>query len=160
MILYHGSDVEVKTPLIIKSEKGRDFGFAFYLTPIKKQAERMARRKQRINRSDKAIVSVYEWNEDKETIIYKNFPSPDEEWLDFIINCRTDINIHHGYDVVEGRIADDSVGETILFVIEGVMKKEDAIERLKFQKINTQIAFCSEPALQSLKYISSFEVGP
>ena len=65
MILYHGSDVEVKTPVIIKSEKGRDFGFAFYLTPIKEQAERMAKRKQRINKSSKAVVSVFEWNEKK-----------------------------------------------------------------------------------------------
>ena len=35
MILYHGSDVEVKEPKIITSEKGRDFGFAFYLISIR-----------------------------------------------------------------------------------------------------------------------------
>ena len=63
MILYHGSDVEVKNPKIIKSEKGRDFGCAFYLTPIKEQAERMAKRKQRMNKSGSAIVSVFEFNE-------------------------------------------------------------------------------------------------
>ena len=51
------------------------------------------------------------------------------------------------------------MGETILFVIDGVMKKEDAIERLKFQKINAQIAFCREKALKSLKFDSSYEVG-
>ena len=160
MILYHGSDVEVKTPAIIKSEKGRDFGFAFYLTPIKEQAERVAKRKQRINKSSTAVVSVFEWDESKDVMMYKKFSSPDEEWLDFIIKCRTDIDYNHGFDVIEGRIADDSVGETILFVIDGVMKKEDAIERLKFQKINSQIAFCTEKALQSLKYVSSFEVRP
>lgn len=48
MILYHGSDTLVKEPRIIRSEKGKDFGFAFYLTPIKAQAERMARRKQKV----------------------------------------------------------------------------------------------------------------
>ena len=37
MILYHGSIVEIKIPKIITSEKGRDFGFAFYLTPIKEK---------------------------------------------------------------------------------------------------------------------------
>ena len=63
MILYHGSDVEVKEPRIIRSEKGRDFGYAFYLTPIKEQAERMAKRKQRMNNSPSAIVSVFNWNE-------------------------------------------------------------------------------------------------
>ena len=47
MTLYHGSSVEVKDPKIITSEIGRDFGFAFYLTPIKDQAERMAKRKQK-----------------------------------------------------------------------------------------------------------------
>ncbi|MCI8785426.1 MAG: DUF3990 domain-containing protein [Eubacterium sp.] len=30
MILYHGSTVVVDHPKIIKSEVGRDFGFAFY----------------------------------------------------------------------------------------------------------------------------------
>ena len=30
MILYHGSTLEVQQPRILKSEIGRDFGFAFY----------------------------------------------------------------------------------------------------------------------------------
>ena len=159
MILYHGSDVEVKNPKIIKSEKGRDFGCAFYLTPIKEQAERMAKRKQRMNKSSSAIVSVFEWNE-KELNTFKSkvFNNPDLEWLDMIIQCRTKPSFIHGYDIVEGKIADDSVGETILFVIDGVIKKEDALERLKFQKINSQIAFCSEESLKLLKFIKSYEV--
>ena len=65
--MYHGSDVEVKEPKIITSEKGRDFGQAFYLTPIKEQAEKMAKRKQRINGTNSAFVSVFEWNEDYES---------------------------------------------------------------------------------------------
>ena len=158
MTLYHGSSVEVKDPKIITSEIGRDFGFAFYLTPIKDQAERMAKRKQKLTRSDKAIVSVYEWNENKESILYKNFSKPDIEWLEMIIRCRSDLNYKHGFDVVEGKIADDSVGETVLFVINGYIKKEDAVERLKFQKINSQIAFCSEKSLKDLKFVNSYEV--
>ena len=159
MILYHGSDVEVKNPKIIKTEKGRDFGCAFYLTPIKEQAERMARRKQRMNKSSSAIVSVFKWNE-KETkhLKCKTFKNPDLEWLDMIIECRTNPSFKHGYDIVEGKIADDSVGETILFVIDGVIKKEDALERLKFQKINSQVAFCSEESLKLIKFINSYEV--
>ena len=35
------------------------------------------------------------------------------------------------------------------------VKKEDAIERLKFQKINSQIAFCSEESLKQLKFIEN-----
>ena len=75
-----------------------------------------------------------------------------------IINCRTDAKYKHGYDIVEGKIADDSVGETILFVVEGIIKKEDALERLKFQKINSQIAFCSERSLESIRFVESYEV--
>ena len=159
MILYHSSDVEVKNPKIIKSEKERDFGCAFYLTPIKEQAERMAKRKQRMNKSSSAIVSVFEFDE-KEAINfkYKLFNNPDLEWLDLIIECRTNPSFKHGYDIVEGKIADDSVGETILFVIDGVIKKEDALERLKFQKINSQIAFCTEEALKAINFSNSYEV--
>lgn len=160
MILYHGSDVEVKDPKIIKSEKGRDFGCAFYLTPIKEQAERMAKRKQRMNKSSSAIVSIFEFDE-KEMVgfKYKLFKNPDLEWLDMIIECRTNPSFIHGYDIVEGKIADDSVGETILFVIDGVIKKEDALERLKFQKINSQIAFCTDKSLELLKFTNSYEVN-
>ena len=159
MTLYHGSDVEVKNPKIIKSEKGRDFGCAFYLTPIKEQAERMARRKQRMNKSASAVVSVFEFNEKEiNNLRYKSFKNPDLEWLDMIIECRTNPSFNHGYDIVEGKIADDSVGETILFVIDGVIKKEDALERLKFQKINSQVAFCSEESLKTIRFINSYEV--
>ena len=159
MILYHGSDVEVTKPIIIKYEKGKDFGCAFYLTPIKEQAERMAKRKQRMNKSQSAVVSVFEYDEnDISKLKYKTFLEPDLEWLDLIIECRTNPTYVHGYDIVSGKIADDSVGETILFVIDGIIKKEDALERLKFQKINSQIAFCSERAIDLLKFVSSYEV--
>ncbi len=158
MILYHGSFVEIKDPRIIISEKGRDFGYGFYLTPIKEQAERMAKRKQRITKCNKAFVSVFEWDENVEDLDYKKFANPDMDWLDMIVKCRSNVSYVHGFDIVEGKIADDTVGETVLFVLEGVMRKEDAIERLKYQKINSQIAFCTEKALKHLKYVKSYEV--
>ena len=75
-----------------------------------------------------------------------------------ILICRQNPRFWHGYDIVEGKIADDTVGETVLFVANGTMRKEDALERLKFQKINSQIAFCSEESLVGLKFIKSYEV--
>ena len=48
MILYHGSTMEVSQPHILKSEIGRDFGFAFYTTDIQAQTERWARRRAMI----------------------------------------------------------------------------------------------------------------
>lgn len=66
MIVYHGTTLEIKTPKIIKSELGRDFGFAFYTTDIQAQAERWAIRRSKIlskkqNIKVPAVVNVYEW---------------------------------------------------------------------------------------------------
>ena len=158
MILYHGSNVEVKEPKIYLTEYGRDFGPAFYLTPIKDQAERMAKRKLKQNKTGSPIVSIFEWDENKDDLLYKNFANADLEWLEMILICQQNPRFLHGYDIVEGKIADDTVGETVLFGANGTMRKEDALERLKFQKINSQIAFCSEESLVGLKFIKSYEV--
>ena len=48
MILYHGSNVEVKEIDLNRSEVGKDFGVGFYLTASKEQAERMASRRARL----------------------------------------------------------------------------------------------------------------
>lgn len=157
MILYHGSNVEVRDPKIITSDKGKDFGAAFYLTPIKEQAERMARRTQKKFGGNK-VVSCFEWDEKTDGLKVLKFDKPDMNWLEMIINCRKNPNYVHGYDIVEGKIADDNVGETVLFVVEGIIKKEDAIDRLKFQKINSQIAFCSDSSLLGLTFVESYEI--
>ena len=160
MILYHGSNVLVEKPEIIKDEKGRDFGYAFYLTPIKKQAERMAKRKARLSTHKKEIVSVFEFNPKQDSLKILKFDDyNDNEWLELVVKCRTNPSYKHGFDIVEGKIADDTVGETILFLIEGIIKKEDAVERLKYQKVNYQFAFCTNESLKVLKFIKSYEVN-
>ena len=163
MKIYHGSTVEIKTPKILYNEKGRDFGPAFYTTEIKEQAERWATRKKKIaiklgNPDVKAIVSVYEYKNNDSSLLEKRFDEPSEEWLDMILDCRGNLNINHGYDIVSGKIADDSVGETVSFVMQGIMRKEDALERLKFQEINSQIALCTEKALKCITFEESYEV--
>lgn len=163
MILYHGSNVIVKQPKIIVQDKGRDFGLAFYVTPIKEQAERMAKRKQKQKimageKKAKAVVSVFDWDEDISRFKYKEYKDANLNWLNMVIKCRSEVSFKHGFDIVKGKIADDNVGETILFVIRGVMRKEDAIKRLRFQKINSQIAFCTDESLKILKFVKSYEI--
>ena len=75
-----------------------------------------------------------------------------------VVSCRSDLKFKHGYDIVIGKIANDNVGETVSYVIQGIMRREDAVERLKFEKINNQIAFCSEPALDELTFVESYIV--
>lgn len=165
MILYHGSTVEVQQPRILKSEIGRDFGFAFYTTDIRTQAERWARRRAMIeSRRAKAaiqpIVSVYEWDEEAaKQLRFLQFDGASMDWLELVVTCRSRTDYSHNYDIVEGKIANDNVGETVSYVMQGIMRKEDAIERLRFERINNQIAFCTEAALRTLHFQNSYICG-
>ena len=165
MILYHGSTLEVQQPHILKSEIGRDFGFAFYTTDIQAQAERWARRRamiesRRTKTKVQAIVSAYEWDENAaKQLQFLKFDGASMEWLDLVVICRSQIDYSHGYDIVEGKIANDNVGETVSYVMQGIMRKEDAIERLRFEQINNQIAFCTEDALHTLHFQNRYICG-
>ena len=165
MKLYHGGLQAVETPRIIRSELGRDFGFAFYATDIREQAERWARRRKRTalhngDLSARAVVSVFRFDESlaRAHLRFRDFPEVSMDWLDMVVACRSSIDYKHGFDIVTGKIANDNVGETIAYVLAGVMRKEDALERLKFQKINRQIAFCTEAALSYLTFESAYDV--
>lgn len=160
MIVYHGTTLEVRKPQILKNEIGRDFGFAFYTTNIKEQAERWAIRRakmlSRINKKNyQAIVNIYNWKYN-DNLSIKKFSGASLEWLDLVVKCRSNLDFDHGYDIVEGKIANDNVGETVSYVVQGIMRKEDAVERLKFEKINNQIAFCTEKSLNELKFLESY----
>ena len=165
MILYHGSTLEVQQPRILKSEIGRDFGFAFYTTDIRAQAERWAKRRamiesRRTKTEVQPIVSVYDWDEDAaKQFQFLRFDGASMEWLDLVVTCRSQTDYSHGYDIVEGKIANANVGETVSYVMQGIMRKEDAIERLRFEQINNQIAFCTEDALHTLHFQNSYICG-
>lgn len=164
MIVYHGTTLEISKPEIIRSEIGRDFGFAFYTTDIEEQAIRWAIRKANIeNRKKKdfylPIINKYEWEDITSNSLLKiqQYKGASMEWLEMVLKCRGDISFEHDYDIVIGNIANDNVGETVSYVMQGIMRKEDAIERLKFEKINNQIAFCTNKSLGFLDYIGSFQ---
>ena len=104
-----------------------------------------------------AVVNVYEWD-NTEKLHNKEFEGASLNWLQMVVACRSDLNFTHEYDIVTGKIANDNVGETVSYVLQGIMRKEDAIERLKFEKINNQIAFCTENALKQLTFVESYIV--
>lgn len=164
MILFHGGTDIIEHPVVITGDQGRDFGFAFYVTDIREQAERWAWRRakyrSRIARSEvKGIVCEYEFDENGcDDLAIRRFPEPSLEWIDFVVSNRSDVAYRHDYDLVIGKIANDRVGETISYVVQGVMRREDALERLRFQQINNQFAFCSEKAIARLRFVRSYEV--
>ena len=87
---------------------------------------------------------------------YEDLHGMSMEWLELVVTCRSRTDYFHGYDIVEGKIANDNVGETVSYVMQGIMRKEDAIERLRFEQINNQIAFCTEAALHTLHFQNSY----
>jgi hypothetical protein len=164
MKLYHGSTLIVGAPRIIKTELGRDFGAGFYTTTVKEQADRWAKRKSLIelkhSRTAKAVVSIYEFDEaNYQTLKVIHFPQPSAEWLKMVCACRSNKDYSHEYDIVTGKVANDTVGETVSFVVQGIMRAEDALEKLKFERINDQICFATEKALSYLRYIGFEEVS-
>lgn len=48
MILYHGTNTDIKAIDLTKGLRHKDFGKGFYLTPEKVTAERMAKKKARL----------------------------------------------------------------------------------------------------------------
>lgn len=60
MILYHGSNVEVRRPRVLTTNRSLDFGAGFYTTSNLDQAKRWARLQAQRRRSGSALVSVYE----------------------------------------------------------------------------------------------------
>ena len=102
---------------------------------------------------------MYEFDENiAKKLNAKSLPNADLEWLELVINCRSDLDFRHGFDIVSGKIANDNVGETVQYVLAGIMRKEDAVERLRFEQINYQICFCTEKALEAISFKESYIV--
>ena len=159
MILYHGSLVEVVSPDISYSRDNLDFGKGFYATDIYEQALSWAERISR--RHKKAFVNVYEFDKSKcdNTVLYKIFNSYNEEWLDFIIECRSGGAIYRQYDIIFGGIANDKVFNTIELYFDGLIEKKEALQRLKYEKPNNQYCFVSQHCIDmALTFVKSEEV--
>lgn len=82
------------------------------------------------------------------------FDSYSEEWLDFILNCRSG-NDSTDYDLVAGGVANDKVFNTVELFFDGLIDKAEAIRRLRYEKPNLQICFRTEKALSLLHFEGS-----
>ena len=149
MTVYHGGYQQVEKPEIRKGRNTKDFGTGFYCTIIKEQAERWARRYKT------KIVSVYDVKAFSDLKV-KEFKEMTEEWLDFIISCRS--GKEHDYDIVIGAMADDQVYNYISDYMEGTITREQFWVLAKFKYPTHQIVFCTEKALKYLEYRKFEEV--
>ena len=63
MILYHGSNIEIKEINLMKSRPYKDFGRGFYLSLDKLQAQRLAEQRTSIELEGKPTINCYEFDE-------------------------------------------------------------------------------------------------
>ena len=89
MKVYHGSKSIVKSPDVSFGRDNLDFGKGFYTTNLQMQAEKWVQRFIDLGKS--AYVNIYLLNEQYSSskYRYKLFTEYNEEWLDFILRCRT-----------------------------------------------------------------------
>ncbi len=150
MILYHGSNREIRLPDIAHSRLNVDFGRGFYTTPLLDQAEKWCNKFKK--RGEPAVINSYTMNDAafKECKVL-NFDSYSEEWLDFIVNCRRKMD-NTDYDIVIGGVANDRVFNTVELFFEGLIDKKEAIKRLKYEKPNAQLALRTQHVID--KYLT------
>ncbi len=145
MILYHGSYLGIPYPDLSHSRDKVDFGRGFYTTPLREQAEKWCGKFKR--RGKDGVISRYTFDEDAfETLKIRRFESYSEEWLDFILACRSGED-RWEYDIVIGGVADDKVFNTIELYLDQLIDRTEAIKRLRYEKPNLQICFRTQEAI-------------
>ena len=112
-----------------------DFGRGFYVTPLYEQAAKWCGKFKR--RGKDGIISRYEYDESRESELKTlKFDSYSEEWLDFILNCRSGKD-STDYDLVVGGVANDKVFNTVELFFDGLIDK---------RKLSTACVMKAEPA--------------
>ena len=158
--VFHGSYIKVENLDLSFSRKTLDFGIGFYVTPVREQAVAWAMRWLRRNRP--AIVNRYTIHDEILPELgarVKDFPVYDREWLRFVADNRAGVQ-QDMYDVVRGGIANDKVFNTLELFFEGLISKDEALSRLKFEKPNHQICIRRQDLIDRLLVFESAEEIP
>ena len=160
MKIYHGSLEKVCFPEIRKANRRLDYGAGFYATTSYEQAERWVRRKMMESQTKKGYVNVYEFDEQAmRTLKTLSFPSPSEEWVDFVMRNRMKEDFTHDYDIVYGPVANDRVYAAFALYEGGVLSKQTLIAELRAYKLVDQFLFHTEESLNSITFLEAKEVG-
>ena len=153
MILYHASNVEVKKPMLVESNRMLDFGPGFYTTTNREQAIRFAKGVV-AKRGGVPVLNTYEFDENAfSECLVRKFDSPSEEWLDFVAANRTGKYTGVRYDLIMGPVANDNVYATIGLYMQGFMSREATINELRVRKLYDQLVFASPKTFHYLKHI-------
>ena len=158
MTVFHGSNLEVTTPDLSKSKRFIDFGPGFYVTTIRRQAERWALRKAERS-GGKAIVNEYGFKSDWSQFRVLNFPAASKEWLDFVCACRKGETPYQDYDIISGKVADDKVYQAVDMYRRGIWDAERTLREITYYEDSNQIVLRTPKAISELLvFTKSYEV--
>lgn len=155
MILYHGSNTDIREIDLTLSRPYKDFGQGFYLTEDKAQAMRMAEQKT-LQLGGTPVVNTYEFDEhhlSDPQLNIKRFEGYTEEWATFILtnrNRQAD-GKQHNYDIVVGAIANDKVGVQLFRYMKDYIDLPTLVQKLQYLKLTIQYYFGTERAIKLLK---------
>jgi hypothetical protein len=154
MKLYHGSYMEVDAPRIIKAERGVDFGIGFYTTTSKLQAEKFVKKFKKGK-----VVNVYDFDKKASyDLKIKEFEGATNDWLEYVVENRTNKEAIDKYDIVIGPVADDAVYDVVRLFEDGFLDEEAAIKQFLTFKLVDQIVFKTQKALELIVFESSYDV--
>lgn len=106
-----------------------------------------------------AYINEYELDEEIPDFTTKTFLNYDEKWLDYVALCRKGIIPLETFDAVSGGVANDKIFNTVDLYFAGVITKEEALGRLKYEKPNHQICILNDNMLdQHLHFIKAERV--
>lgn len=152
LAVFHGTTKRFDMIDLKKSHNRRDFGMGFYTTILESQAKEWAFRLSQREKSNIYYVYQYIFNENEQLKI-RRFDNLNKEWLEFIKQNRSEGGLTHNFDIVIGPVADDNTMETIQLYIANILSADEAVERLRYNKVNNQISFHTEKALESLSFV-------
>lgn len=158
MIVYHGSDGIVNHPDVNHSFRNLDFGRGFYVTTIREQAERWARRKADFTKGS-ATLNMYSMAV-PDGFKVLDFGEDTENWIDFVCNCRDGEQEYRNYDLIIGKVANDKVFRVVDMYHNGIWDKERALREIRVYPTYDQIAFITQTAIDALlAFKESIEVS-
>ena len=175
MILYHGSKIQIEKPNVKGSNKFNDYGPAFYVTDDLDSAKSWACRNDSLgivnqyhldnrafnnlkilNLSDKTEFSVLNWV--AVLMHFRNlmpsFKMINQQTLNWLEKYYIDVD---QYDIVIGFRADDSYFRFPSKFVSNELAFEDLEDVFLSGHLGIQLAFISEKAIKTLKFVKIIE---
>ena len=169
MIVYHGSDHMIETPLYNGSKRTNDYGYGFYTTESKELAMEWACSDNR-----DGFANIYELNTDGLHILNLNDPQYSIlNWLAVLTKYRSywqsgsvaeeakkylqkNFFIDPSeYDIVIGYRADDSYFSFAQDFVSGAISLRKLSEAMRLGKLGEQIVLKSEKSFSHIRFIDA-----